>query len=287
MATKRLGKGLNALIRPKDHENLPSAGVTNIPISKIKKNPHQPRKNFDSTSLSELSESIKEKGVITPITVRLANDNYILIAGERRLRGSKLAKKKSIPAYILDVINESDMMEVALIENIQRENLNPIEESEAYAVLQSEFNLSQNQIAKTVGKNRSTITNSLRLLQLPSEIKNSLQNNQISPGHGRAILAMKTKHSMIKLWKMIVYHELSVRAAENFVKEKTKLKSLTKKSKQKQKNKSIRQLEDELISIFGTKVRLRHKGKKGGSIQLDYFSNDDLDRILDLIRSIE
>ena len=287
MATKRLGKGLNALIRPKDQEILPSAGVTNIPISKIKKNPHQPRKNFDSNSLSELSESIKAKGVITPITVRVSNDNYILIAGERRLRGSKLAKKKSIPAYILDVINESDMMEVALIENIQRENLNPIEESEAYAVLQSEFNLSQNQIAKTVGKNRSTITNSLRLLQLPSEIKNSLQNNQISPGHGRAILAMKTKHSMIKLWKMIVDHELSVRAAENFVKEKTKLKSLTKKSKQKQKNKSIRQLEDELISIFGTKVRLRHKGKKGGSIQLDYFSNDDLDRILDLIRSIE
>ena len=287
MATKRLGKGLDALIRPKDQENLPSAGVTNIPISKIKKNPHQPRKNFDSTSLNELSESIKEKGVITPITVRLDNDNYILIAGERRLRASKLAKKKNIPAYILDVINESDMMEVALIENIQRENLNPIEESEAYAVLQSEFNLSQNQIAKTVGKNRSTITNALRLLQLPSEIKNSLQNNQISPGHGRAILAMKTKHSMIKLWKMIVDHELSVRAAENFVKEKTKLKSLTKKSKQKQKNKSIRQLEDELISIFGTKVRLRHKGKKGGSIQLDYFSNDDLDRILDLIRSIE
>ncbi len=287
MATKRLGKGLDALIRPKDQENLPSAGVTNIPISKIKKNPHQPRKNFDSTSLNELSESIKEKGVITPITVRLDNDNYILIAGERRLRASKLAKKKNIPAYILDVINESDMMEVALVENIQRENLNPIEESEAYAVLQSEFNLSQNQIAKTVGKNRSTITNALRLLQLPSEIKNSLQNNQISPGHGRAILAMKTKHSMIKLWKMIVDHELSVRAAENFVKGKTKLKSLTKKSKQKQKNKSIRQLEDELISIFGTKVRLRHKGKKGGSIQLDYFSNDDLDRILDLIRSIE
>ena len=205
MATKRLGKGLNALIRPKDQENLPSAGVTNIPISKIKKNPHQPRKNFDSTSLSELSESIKEKGVITPITVRLANDNYILIAGERRLRGSKLAKKKSIPAYILDVINESDMMEVALIENIQRENLNPIEESEAYAVLQSEFNLSQNQIAKTVGKNRSTITNALRLLQLPSEIKKSLQSNEITPGHGRAILAMKTKHSMIKLWLSLIH----------------------------------------------------------------------------------
>ena len=287
MATQRLGKGLDALIRPQKNGDALPAGVKKITISKIKRNPHQPRKYFDSKSLDELSASIKEKGVVTPITVRFLNNQYILIAGERRLRASKLANKKEIPAYILEVIEESEMMEVALIENIQRENLNPIEESEAYALLQSKFNLSQNQIAKTVGKNRSTITNSLRLLQLPIEIKNSLQNNQISPGHGRAILAMKTKHSMIKLWKMIVDHELSVRAAENFVKEKTKLKSLTKKSKQKQKNKSIRQLEDELISIFGTKVRLRHKGKKGGSIQLDYFSNDDLDRILDLIRSIE
>ena len=287
MATKRLGKGLDALIRPKNQGENPPAGVTKIPISKIKKNPHQPRKQFDSASLSELSDSIKEKGVVTPITVRMNDENYILIAGERRLRASKLANKKHIPAYILDVTNESDMMEVALIENIQRENLNPIEESEAYAVLQSEFNLSQNQIAKTVGKNRSTITNALRLLQLPSEIKKSLQSNEITPGHGRAILAMKTKHSMIKLWKMIVKDELSVRAAENFVKEKEKLKSLTQKPKLKQKIKSIRQLEDELIRIFGTKVRLNHKGKKGGLIQLEYFSNDDLDRILELIRSIE
>ena len=152
MATKRLGKGLDALIRPKNQGKNSPAGVTKILISKIKKNPHQPRKQFDSASLSELSDSIKEKGVVTPITVRMNDENYILIAGERRLRASKLANKKNIPAYILDVTNESDMMEVALIENIQRENLNPIEESEAYAVLQSKFNLSQNQIAKTVTK---------------------------------------------------------------------------------------------------------------------------------------
>ena len=287
MATKRLGKGLEALIRPQSQDIVLPAGVTTIPISKIKRNPHQPRKYFDSKSLDELSASIKEKGVVTPITVRSFENQYILIAGERRLRASKLAKKKNIPAYILEVIDESEMMEVALIENIQRENLNPIEESEAYAVLQSKFNLSQSQIAKTVGKNRSTITNALRLLQLPGEIKKSLRNNQISAGHGRAILAMKTNQGMLKLWQMIIKLGLSVRGAENVAKDKTKPNDLSESSRSKPKNKSIRQLEDELISILGTKVQLSHKGKKGGSIQINYFSNDDLERILDLIRTIE
>ena len=287
MATKRLGKVLEALIRPQSQDIVLPAGVTTIPISKIKRNPHQPRKYFDSKSLDELSASIKEKGVVTPITVRSFENQYILIAGERRLRASKLAKKKNIPAYLLEVIDESEMMEVALIENIQRENLNPIEESEAYAVLQSKFNLSQSQIAKTVGKNRSTITNALRLLQLPGEIKKSLRNNQISAGHGRAILAMKTKQGMLKLWQMIIKLGLSVRGAENVAKDKTKPNDLSKSSRSKPKNKSIRQLEDELISILGTKVQLSHKGKKGGSIQINYFSNDDLERILDLIRTIE
>jgi ParB family chromosome partitioning protein len=287
MATKRLGKGLEALIRPQSQDIVLPAGVTTIPISKIKRNPHQPRKYFDSKSLDELSASIKEKGVVTPITVRSFENQYILIAGERRLRASKLAKKKNIPAYLLEVIDESEMMEVALIENIQRENLNPIEESEAYAVLQSKFNLSQSQIAKTVGKNRSTITNALRLLQLPGEIKKSLRNNQISAGHGRAILAMKTNQGMLKLWQMIIKLGLSVRGAENVAKDKTKPNDLSKSSRSKPKNKSIRQLEDELISILGTKVQLSHKGKKGGSIQINYFSNDDLERILDLIRTIE
>ena len=287
MATQRLGKGLDALIRPQKEGDALTAGVKTIPISKIKRNPHQPRKYFDSKSLDELSASIKEKGVVTPITVRFLNNQYILIAGERRLRASKLANKKEIPAYILEVIEESEMMEVALIENIQRENLNPIEESEAYALLQSKFNLSQNQIAKTVGKNRSTITNALRLLQLPSDIKKSLRNNQISAGHGRAILAMKTKQGMLKLWQIIMKHDLSVRGAENFSKEKNQPTAKTKKRKVKSKNRLLLQLEDELISIFGTKVKLNHKGKKGGSIQVNYFSDDDLERILDLIRSIE
>jgi len=287
MATKRLGKGINALIRPPSKQDTSPAGVTNLPISKIKTNPHQPRKKFDKKSLVELASSIKEKGVITPITVKTDGNGYILIAGERRLRASKLIKKREIPGYIIELTNDSEMMEVALIENIQRENLNSIEESEAFAVLQGKFDLSQSKIALAVGKSRSTITNALRLLQLPIQVKKSISDNRISAGHGRAILAMKTESRMLALWKMIIEQNLSVRAAEDQVKDKTKKISKKHKTKIKPKDASLRKLEDELIAIFGTKVQLNHKGKKGGMIIVDYFSDDDLERLLDLIRTIE
>ncbi|MGY8751243.1 MAG: ParB/RepB/Spo0J family partition protein, partial [Fidelibacterota bacterium] len=147
MPTKRLGRGIDALIRPPSKEEITPAGVTSLPISKIKTNPHQPRKKFNKKSLEELAASIKEKGIITPITVKADKKGYILIAGERRLRASTLIKKKEIPAYIIELTNDSEMMELALIENIQRESLNAIEESEAYAVLQGKFSLSQSKIA--------------------------------------------------------------------------------------------------------------------------------------------
>ena len=287
MPTKRLGKGIDALIRPQSNQDVAPAGVISIQISDIKTNPHQPRKIFDKKSLEELAASIKEKGVITPITVKLENNGYVLIAGERRLRASKLIKKKQIPAYIIELTSDSEMMEVALIENIQRENLNSIEESEAYAVLQGKFNLSQSKIAVAVGKSRTTITNALRLLQLPIEVKKSISDNRISAGHGRAILAMKTESKMLNLWKMILEQNLSVRAAEALVKGKTIKFSKNNKKKIKSKKASVRKIEDELISIFGTKVQLNHKDNKGGSIVVDYFSNDDLERLLDLIRTIE
>ena len=287
MPTKRLGKGIDALIRPPSNQSIAPAGVTSLPISKIKTNPHQPRKIFDKKSLEELAASIKEKGVITPITVKVDRNGYILIAGERRLRASKLIKKKQIPAYIIELTSDSEMMEVALIENIQRENLNSIEESEAYAVLQGKFNLSQSKIAVAVGKSRTTITNALRLLQLPIEVKKSISDNRISAGHGRAILAMKTESKMLKLWKMILDQNLSVRAAESLVKGKAIRPLKKNKKKINLKKASVRNVEDELINIFGTKVHVNHKGNKGGSIIVDYFSNDDLERLLDLIRTIE
>ena len=289
MATKRLGKGLEALIRSdnsSNEEKVKHAGITKILLSKIKTNPYQPRKEFDKKSLEDLALSIKQKGVISPITVREENNNYILIAGERRYRASKSIKLKEIPAYVIEVKNDSDMMQIALIENIQRENLNPMEESEAYALLQNQFKLSQNDIAKSVGKNRSTIANSLRLLQLPLEIRKSLKKNKITAGHARAILSMATKSGMLKLWKMIINDGLSVRAAEKIAKGSTKIKS-NRTKKFKLKSKSIRSLEDELISILGTKVHLNAKGNKSGSITIEYFDNDDFERILELLRNID
>jgi len=289
MATKRLGKGLEALIRSdsfSNEEKAKHAGITKILLSKIKANPYQPRKEFDKKSLEDLALSIKQKGVISPITVREESNNYILIAGERRYRASKSIKLKEIPAYVIEVKNDSDMMQIALIENIQRENLNPMEESEAYALLQNQFKLSQNDIAKSVGKNRSTIANSLRLLQLPLEIRQSLKKNKITAGHARAILSMATKSGMLKLWKMIINDGLSVRAAEKIAKGSTKIKS-NRTKKFKLKSKSIRSLEDELISILGTKVYLNAKGNKSGSITIEYFDNDDFERILELLRNID
>ena len=285
MATKRLGKGLSALIRPKADTIRTQAGVTSIPLSKIKTNPYQPRKYFDERALKDLAASIKEKGVITPITVKENSGSYILIAGERRFRASGIVNKKNIPAYIIELADESDMMEVALIENIQREDLNPIEDSEAFAVLQSQFNISQNNIAKSVGKSRSAITNSVRLLQLPRENKKTLRDNKISAGHGRAILSMKTKSAMLKLWRAILDEDLSVRSAEVISKQKKK--SSNKLSSLKQKNANIRKLENELISVLGTKVNINAKTKGRGTIVVDYFSNDDLGRIFDLLRSIK
>ena len=287
MSNKRLGKGLEALIRPRSDEKIPeSHGVDRISIRSIKPNPHQPRQKFDETSLDELTASIKEKGILTPITVQKVGNQFILIAGERRLRASKKAGLKKIPVYIIDVANDAEMVEMALIENIQRENLNPIEEAEAYIYLNNRFKLSQEKIAKSVGKKRATISNSLRLLTLPREIKESIRNGRLSAGHGRAILMMKTHNSMIGLWKKIIKGKMSVRAAEDWAKEKTLKKLELKKKVIRKVSPQIKRLEDELISILGTKVRIIYK-KGSGSIEVSYFSDDDLERITEMIRSLE
>ena len=287
MSNKRLGKGLEALIRPRSDEKIPEHhGVDKISIRSIKPNPYQPRQKFDETSLEELTASIKEKGILTPITVQKVGNQFILIAGERRLRASKKAGLKKIPVYIIDVADDAEMIEMALIENIQRENLNPIEEAEAYIYLNNRFKLSQEKIAKSVGKKRATISNSLRLLTLPREIKESIRNGRLSAGHGRAILMMKTHNSMIGLWKKIIKGKMSVRAAEDWAKEKTSKKLELRKKVIRKVSPQIKRLEDELISILGTKVRIIYK-KGSGSIEVSYFSDDDLERITEMIRSLE
>ena len=287
MAAKRLGRGLEALIHGPEKADLGRPGVTEIPIENIVANPLQPRKDgLDEKSLEELIASIKQKGVITPITVQQDEDNFILIAGERRLRASKLAGLKQIPGYVVTISDESEMMEIALIENIQRENLNPIDEAEGYAILQSKFNRSQSDIASAVGKKRVTISNALRLLKLPSDIKNNLRHRKVSAGHGRAILMMKTAAGMMKLYKMIIKEDLSVRAAEAIAKGQSTKKSKHTSRKSLVTNPQIRSVENELITVLGTKVRL-HYSKKGGKIEIQFFSDDDFDRVLDLLRSIE
>jgi len=287
VSNKRLGKGLEALIQPYSAEKIPEHhGVDKISIRSIKPNPYQPRQNFDETSLEELTASIKEKGILTPITVRKVGNQFILIAGERRLRASKKSGLKKIPAYIINVADDAEMVEMALIENIQRENLNPIEEAEAYNYLNNRFNLSQKKIAKSVGKKRVTISNSLRLLTLPREIKESIRNGRLSAGHGRAILMMKIHNSMIGLWKKIIKGKMSVRAAEDWAKERTLKKLELKKKVIRKVSPQIKRLEDELISILGTKVRIIYK-KGSGSIEVSYFSDDDLERITEMIRSLE
>lgn len=284
MSTSRLGKGLEALIRSSE-EKLGS-GVTAVSITSISPNPHQPRKQFDKKALDELTASIKEKGVLTPVTVYKDDEAYVLVAGERRWRASQAAGLKEIPAYVVSVTGEKDVMEMALVENIQRENLNAIEEAEAYAYLNSKFDLSHTAIAKAVGKNRSTVSNSLRLLSLPEEIKNSITNGEISAGHGRSILTLKTSQDMIRFWQKIIHDKTSVRAAEDLVKEKSEKSKPKKKKSVRKVTPQIKSLEDELITLLKTKVRI-HTNKDSGKIEISYFTDDDLERILDLLRTIQ
>ena len=291
MSVKRLGKGLEALIRSdKDKEKNDPAqlktkteSISKIKLNHIHPNPNQPRKLFDITALDELAASISEKGLISPITVRKVKNGYELIAGERRWRALKHLKKRTVPAYVLDTKNNSDIMEMALVENIQREDLNSIEESEAYSVLNKKYGLSHESIAKAVGKKRVTISNSLRLLKLPLEIRKSLIERKISAGHARAILQTKSPSKMIKVWEIIMEKNLSVRDAENMVKSKQPKQS-KKRRELKNKDHQLAAIENKLIEILGTKVKLK-PSQKGGRIEISYFSIDDLDRIIDIISS--
>ena len=287
MSAKRLGKGLEALIRSEkdqnEKENKELGSITTIKLKDINPNPNQPRKTFNENSLDELTASIKEKGLITPITVRQIDNGYELVAGERRWRALKKAKKRTAPAYIINVKRESDFIEMALIENIQREDLNPIEEAEAYALLNTKYNMAHEPIAKAVGKKRVTISNALRLLKLPSEIIKSLKDGEISAGHARAILQAKSSLTMKKIWNKIIEKSLTVRETEAIVKNTKNLKNKRIK-RRSDKLHQIQFLENQLIEVLGTKVKLKPL-REGGKIEISYFSIDDLDRIIDIIET--
>lgn len=262
--------------------------VLNIPVDHIRPNPHQPRKEFKEESLEELSSSIRQHGLIQPITVRyLGEKRFELISGERRLRAGKLAGLKEIPSYIREVDDEQ-VLAFALIENIQREELNPLEVAMGYQRLMEELNYTQNEVADQVGKNRTTVTNMLRLLTLPDFIQAALRDEQISTGHARALINLKSEKDQKKLLKKIVEGALSVREVEKQVR------TLDKKNEQQRKKKKQRspdnpfldEISERLRSTLSTKVDIKSRNK-GGEIRISYYSDDDLERILQLFESID
>ena len=289
MKTKRLGKGLNALIP----DQVDSSGVVEatdsllveVKVAEVKPNPYQPRVNFDEQALSELKDSIKEKGLIQPITVRRINSHYELIAGERRLRAAIEVGLSKIPAYIMHVETKEEMLELAIVENVQRERLNPIEQANAYQRLLKECNLTQDEIAQKIGKDRSTITNMLRLLRLPKLIQKSVENGEISVGHARTLLVLEVKEQQIQVWKKIVKNDISVRKLEKLVKELSEIKPKQSLITRK-KSVHILKIEDKLREVFGTKVLVRPKNE-GGSIEIEFYSPEDLNRILEIFEQID
>jgi len=279
-----LGRGLEALISQYDTEQDSNYINDSIPLNKIKANPNQPRKDFNDSKMNELISSIKEKGILQPIAVHeLKNGNYEIIAGERRYRAAKSVGMKSIPAYVLSISNESEIMEYSLIENIQRVNLDPIEESEAFALLKSKYNLSQKEISKKVGKSRSQIANSLRLLKLPSSIKKDIKNKKITTGHAISLLGLKSKTQMLAIANRIVNKNLSVRNTEQIVSKINMLSTNRINGKKTAKSKLLNEIESKLIHKYGTKVSILFNKSKKGKIIFEYYTPDDLERILRLL----
>ena len=279
-----LGKGLEALIS--QYSTVEDSNYINdsIPLSKIKANPNQPRKDFNDSKMEELILSVKEKGILQPIAVReLKNGDYEIIAGERRYRAAQSVGLKSIPAYILSISNESEIMEYALIENIQRVDLDPIEESEAFALLKSKYNLSQKEISKRVGKSRSLIANSLRLLKLPSSIKKDIKNSKLTMGHAISLLSLKNKTQMLAIANRIINNKLSVRNTEQIVSKINSSSNKKIKNQKSSKSQLINNLESKLIHKYGTKVSIIFNKNNKGKIVFEYYTQDDLERILGLL----
>ncbi|RMF95209.1 MAG: ParB/RepB/Spo0J family partition protein [Candidatus Schekmanbacteria bacterium] len=284
MKRKSLGKGLDALISSGDEiKELKREFVKEINLKDIKPGKHQPRKSFDDEKMQELVSSIKTKGVIQPILVKKKGKHFIIIAGERRWRAAKKAGIEKIPAIVKD-IPDKEIEEIALIENIQREDLNPIEEAEAYGHLMKEHNLNQNELASIVGKERSTIANYLRLLKLPEKVKQYIVNEEISMGHARVICGIEKEEDQIALAELIVRDSLSVRQTEKIASQGIKIEKNIIKSKKSEKSPEIVALEERLREALATKVKLSHNEKTNrGKIIIEYYSLDELDRMLEIL----
>lgn len=297
MAAKKsgLGKGLDSLIANKvnissavENEKKPELDkdVVFIKTTKIEPNREQPRKYFDEDALLELSESIKQYGILQPLLVQDKKDYYEIITGERRWRAAKMAGLKEIPAIIKN-LNNQEMVEISLIENIQRENLNPIEEARAFKRLLEEFHLKQDEVAERVSKSRTAVTNSMRLLKLDERVQQMLMDDMISSGHARALLAMEDQEKQYNLAQQVFDEKLSVRETERLLKKLQNQKETPPEKKEDDKMRIFYEdMEQKLKSIIGTKVSIHTKDKKKGKIEIEYYSTDELERIFDLFQSI-
>jgi ParB family chromosome partitioning protein len=284
MNRKALGKGLRAIIPEKTQETL-TAESRPIPIDEIRPNPYQPRITKEAETdphFQELIASIKEKGVLQPVVVRRRHDGYELVMGERRWRAAKVAGLTTIPAIVRSV-DDREMLEMALIENIQRADLNPIDEALAYKALSEQFGLTHDDIARRVGKDRSTITNALRLLTLPYRVREALMLGQITPGHARALLSLSSRREQVELCERVIVEGLSVRSLERLCGELKPAKS-KKDRKPAEKDIHLLELEQQLQEILGTRVIITPPAKSPGKVTIEYFSIEDLDRIYRLIR---
>ena len=287
---KALGRGLMALIDDNVKEDVlekeiggkntvSGKRIQELDIKKLQANEEQPRKKFGN--MDSLVNSIKEKGVLQPILVRENADYFQIIAGERRYRAAKEAKLKTVPVIQINA-NEEETMEIALIENIQRENLNPIEEAEGYRLLIDRFGLTQEEASKKVGKDRATISNALRLLSLPEEIRTAIVKQKLTAGHAKVLLSVKDERKQKKLFKKVIDEGLSVRALEQQIVNPKKSKESLKKKKQTKQDVFLKDLENSMEEFFGTKVRIKGN-QKNGKIEIEYFNMDDLERIKDLM----
>ncbi len=273
-----LGKGLEALLPSVDNEN----EIKKISLQKLVANPYQPRKIFDDEAIDELAQSIQEHGIIQPIVVRKKGSKYEIVVGERRFRAAKLANLDEIPAIVKEM-TEEQMMEVAILENLQREDLTPIEEAEAYQSLIEKLNFTQEDLAKRLGKSRPHITNHIRLLQLPEEVRQMMNDGAISMGHGRTLLGLKNKRRIPEVANKVIKHGLNVRQLENLIKEYNE--NVPRETTKTRKDIFVESKETQLREYFGTNVQIK-KSKNKGKIEIEFYSEEDLERILEIL-SIE
>lgn len=268
-----LGRGLDSLFADNSVEEI-NPSVNKLRIMEIEPNHDQPRKDFDEKSLSELAESIEQHGVLQPLVVRpLANGSYQLVAGERRWRAARIAGLTEVPVVIKELTDE-EVIEIAMIENLQREDLNPLEEALGYRYMMDELNITQEQAAEKVGKSRPAVANALRLLKLPNEIQDMVKNNLISPGHARALLGFDSEDMIVQTAKMIIKEDLSVREVENLVK---KSKKVPKVAKQQKRDKFFSEVEIALVENLGRKVKIKEAKQDTGVLEIEFFDKDDLE----------